>query len=155
VKADVKRHVLEREMESETDRTALLCNSGYRGSGKTTLLLHTAVEAVGLLQGMVNSQVGAAEQHRWRPLGFYVTFNSDSTNADADGRFDVGREMILTRIALRMAYSVIADVSTEVRAGYTNYACLSHPTSFGVWRPIFCAAFLNGLQSTRHYFNIL
>jgi hypothetical protein len=112
VKSDVRRHVVEHETEfGGTGRVAFLCNSGCAGSGKTTLLYQSTAEGVRAMRVMVNKRtVGSAEQHRWRPLGFYVTFNTRLTDFVEDKVHQASsRDVpILTFIALRMAYSVLA-----------------------------------------------
>jgi hypothetical protein len=110
VKDDVRRHVLRREKDSASGQTALLCNIGCSGSGMTDLQHHTVAEAVRALRAMVHTQAASrAEQHRWRPLGFYVTFDRSFTSSHHD-KYYSGSSMFvppLTRIALRMVYSVL------------------------------------------------
>jgi hypothetical protein len=131
VKRDVRRHVWDRQSEGVSNRrTALLCNSGCAGSGKTTQQQHTTAEAVMMLREMVNADTaGSAEKFRWRPLGFYVTFNTQLTDRYLDCTFMGKAVPILTRIALRMAYSVLtwrAAGKTTSRAGQQSDATNRH-----------------------------
>ncbi|CUG86597.1 multi-copy leucine-rich repeat protein, putative, partial [Bodo saltans] len=129
VRRGIRRHVWDRENEgnafepSKLERTGLLCNSGTKGSGKTTLLLQTTVEAVAMLAQMVadHKRVG----HEDRPLGFYVTFDTEVTNASVDNSIlDARQHPILTAIALRMVYSVFdpSDDDTDSPARYLAFA---------------------------------
>ncbi|CUG89102.1 multi-copy leucine-rich repeat protein, putative [Bodo saltans] len=136
VEHDVLRHVFHRDREYDKSsanfsqqRTSLLCNSGFGGTGKTTLLYHTTVEAFRILKRMVGEHISivtkdsaeeAKRAHEMRPLGFYVTFNTETTSGTADQKYlDTEKVPILTAIALRMAYSVVPSYNREI---YRDFA---------------------------------
>jgi hypothetical protein len=63
---------------------------------------------------MVNAHAASrAEQHRLRPLGFYVPFDTILTDASTDCDHSGSSMYVppLTRIALRMVYSVLTSAA--------------------------------------------
>lgn len=151
VRRDVARHVRGREMSGNYFRTSLLCNTGTTGTGKTTLLQQTTVEAVQMLGQMVDEHVeaavhvgstlqetkreGDAEQHRRRPLGFFVTFNSPAADINCEEYYLTAATFpVLTAIALRVVYSVVVEPSIDYcafAANMTKYFSLeSDQTNF-------------------------
>ncbi|CUF95051.1 multi-copy leucine-rich repeat protein, putative [Bodo saltans] len=113
----VRAHLAERR-DVPPYRTRLLCNSGVVGSGKSVLMLHSTAAAIPILERKINKRVTVDPERRWRPLGFYVSFNTCLT---ATTWRDAETKNILTLIALRIAYSVLEDEQC-VRRNYDAFS---------------------------------
>ncbi|CUF95080.1 multi-copy leucine-rich repeat protein, putative [Bodo saltans] len=106
-------------------RTPLLCNSGVTGSGKSVLMLHSTAAAIPILERKINKQITNADERRiWRPLGFYVSFNTPVTAMTTNETRR--QDSILTLIALRMAFSVLDDERCTYKAFSNEMFHLCH-----------------------------
>ncbi|CUG88001.1 multi-copy leucine-rich repeat protein, putative [Bodo saltans] len=128
VHADVRAHVEQRRNPHKHD-TSVLCNYGPSGSGKSVQLLHTTAVATQIIGGMVRRGVSDdVERERCRPLGFCVSFTRHDGTGSYKDRDELtppsGQLLILTAIALRMAFAVMERsryTSTPDESNYYSY----------------------------------